>query len=350
MSTVDCNTEMTKYHAEKVTLSKSDQDDMRSRRNAGRSRLEAGLKRDGHPVPAELGSQGEYMMRTMVQDAQSDYDIDDGAYFATDDLKDANGNTLSPYAARERVCNALKQDERLKHDAEIKNNCVRQRYPEGYHIDVAVYRIVKSKDTAGNDITEYEHASGNDWVKSDARAVTRWFNGLVGELNTGEADGSQMRRVTRLTKKFARSRAAWKAKTTTGICMTKLVVDHFVAKPGRDDDALRETWEAIKKTLDKSLRVDHPLPEGKRLAEEGDAEVAFLRDCLGDALATLLVLDDQDCTKKQALQAWDSVFNTTFFSDQPIDEDSSGSKKAGAPFVVTSGETARRDDGGRRFG
>lgn len=350
MSTVDCNTEMTKYHAEKVTLSKSEQDEMRTRRNAGRSRLEAGLKRNGHPVPSEFGSQGGYMMRTMVQDAQCDYDIDDGAYFVADDLKDVNGNALSPYAARERVCNALKQDDRLKHDAEIKNNCVRQRYPEGYHVDVAVYRIVKSKDAAGKDITEYELASGNEWVRSDARAVTGWFNGLVGELNTGESDGSQMRRVTRFTKKFARSRVAWKTQTTTGICMTKLVVDHFVAKPGRDDDALRETWKAIKNTLDKSLRVDHPLPGGRRLAEEGDAEVDFLRDCLGDALETLLVLDDQDCTKKQARQAWDSVFNTTFFSDQPIDEDSSGSKKAAAPFVVTSGETARRDDGGRRFG
>ena len=64
-------------------------------------------------------------MRTMVQDADNDYDIDDGAYFKKDNLKDANGNQLTPYAARLRVCNALKQDDRLKHDAEIHKNCVR---------------------------------------------------------------------------------------------------------------------------------------------------------------------------------------------------------------------------------
>ena len=29
-----------------------------------------------------------------------------------------------------------------KHDAEVHKNCVRQAYPEGYHIDIPVYRIV----------------------------------------------------------------------------------------------------------------------------------------------------------------------------------------------------------------
>ena len=104
MSAVDCNAEMSKYNNDKVTLQKSDQDDMRTRRDAGRTRLKKGLGRDGHPAPDETASQGSYAMRTMVQDADSDYDIDDGAYFKKDNLKDANGNELTPYAARLRVC------------------------------------------------------------------------------------------------------------------------------------------------------------------------------------------------------------------------------------------------------
>ena len=185
MTTVDCSSDMSKYHKEKVTLKRADQDDMRCRRDAGRTRLENGLQRDGHALPKETASQGSYAMRTMVQDPECDYDIDDGAYFKKHDLKDAYGNELTPYLARLRVCNALKQDGRLKHEAEVHNNCVRQTYPEGYHIDVPVYRIVTSTDEGGDTITEYELASKDAWCKSDARGVTRWFAGIVGDLYGG---------------------------------------------------------------------------------------------------------------------------------------------------------------------
>jgi hypothetical protein len=38
----------------------------------------------------------------------------------------------------------------------------------------------------GNDVIEYELASGDEWTKSDARKVTSWYNDAVGnELKTG---------------------------------------------------------------------------------------------------------------------------------------------------------------------
>jgi hypothetical protein len=163
---------MVGHHADEVTLGKDDQDEMRSRRDNGRRRLETGLERDGHPLPTEQASQGSYAMRTMHQDGQTDYDIDDAAYFEKADLKDTNGVDLTPDAARERVCQALQQDERLKHPAENKTNCVRQRYPEGYHIDIPVYRIDRGTDWQGNRTVTYEHASGSNWVRSDARRDT----------------------------------------------------------------------------------------------------------------------------------------------------------------------------------
>ena len=315
MTTVDCSAEMSKYHHDKVTLQKSDQDEMRSRRDAGRARLKKGLEHDGHPAPDETASQGSYAMRTMVQDADNDYDIDDGTYFKKDNLKDANGNALTPYAARLRVCNALKQDDRLKHDAEAHKNCVRQKYPEGYHIDIPVYRIVISTDKDGKAVTDYELASEDTWTKSDARGVTRWFNNIV-----GENDGRQMRRMTRLTKKFARSRTKWKKDVPSGICLTKLVVECFVAQSGRDDAALHETWKAISNRLAESLEIEHPVLTGTLLAAGDDAKVEFFQDCLDDALENLEVLDEKNCTKKNALAAWDKAFDTTFFSDQYVEE------------------------------
>ncbi len=321
MTTIDCNKELKGYHADKVNLSNDDQTEMRDRRDSGRTRLKNGLAKAGHPLPEEFSSQGSYAMRTMVQDDACDYDIDDGVYFDKEDLKNADGDYVSARDARTRVRNALK-DDRLAYDAVVKANCVRQQYPDGYHIDIPTYRAIRSKDIWGNQVVEYELASGDDWVKSDARKVTRWYNDVVGsELKVGQSDTSQLRRITKLTKKMARSRVAWKKKTTSGICITKLVVDHFVARPDRDDDALRHTWNAIKSQLAFSQCISHPVYTDKILAEEGDACVVFFRDCLGDALETLKVLDEYDCTRKKAGDAWDKVFNTGYFSAQMTKDD-----------------------------
>ena len=347
MANIDCNSEMTNFHRDNVTLGVKQQNQMRVNRNAGRTRLENGLNEAGKPQPEEVHSQGSYQMRTMVQDDKNDYDIDDGAYFACVDLTDNKGNTLTPLEARERVCSALKWDGRLKKEAMVKRNCVRQEYAEGHHIDIPVYRIVTTKNDKNEDVTHYELASGNEWVKSDARGVTSWYNGKVGILNAGESDGSQMRRVTKLTKKFAR-RQNWKLKTTSGICITKLVVDNFKVNTDRDDKALRETWKAIDAKLQKSTEIDHPVLDAK-LASAGDAAVTFFRYCLSDALKTLEALDKPDCTRKQAREAWDNVFDTDFFTKLPDNRsDSNGGK--GSAMKVMSVETARRNDGGGRFG
>ena len=346
MTDIDCNSEMKSFHNTKVTLSKSQQDEMRSRRDNGRTRLENGLKLDGHPEFYEMASQGSYQMRTMVQDDDNEYDIDDGTYFTKESLVD-NNRELTPFEARTRVCEALKWDGRLKMDAEVKNNCVRQEYPAGYHIDIPVYRIMQNEGENGEIYNYYEHASGNEWKESDARAVTKWFNNIVGELNTGVTDGSQLRRIVKLTKKLARSRDAWKSQTTSGISITKLVVDHFVSADSRDDKALRNTWKCIKATLDISTVIEHPVLEGVNLAEEWDAEVLFFRDTLADALRELEVLDNENCTRKMARSAWDTVFNTSYFSNQP---DTQTEKKDTSSLIITSSETSRRNDGGGRFG
>lgn len=324
MANIDCNREMKKYHTNEVVLLKPQQDEMRSRRDNGRVRLENGLTKAGHLLPYLIVSQGSYAMRTMVQDDENDYDIDDGLYFEKEDLIDSDGYALEPKAARKRVKKAL-YDERLAYDAEVKNNCVRQYYPVGYHIDLPVYRIIRSQDVFGNVTLKYELASGDAWVLSDARAVTKWFNGHVTqELNSGDVDNSQLRRIVRLTKKMARSRRAWKSKTTSGICITKLVVDHMVYVTDRDDEALRSTWQAINNTLAISRIVRHPV-QANNLAEWNDEGVGFFKDCLSDNLKHLQLLDKSDCDHEMAMKAWNKVFDTDYFSDFITDKKSSAS-------------------------
>jgi hypothetical protein len=334
---------MKKYHDNEVNLSRDDQKEMRGRRDNGRTRLKSGLEQDGYQKPTEFASQGSYAMRTMVQDPQCDYDIDDGAYFEKDDLVDKNGKELTPREARERVCRALRQDDRVS-PAQVRDRCVRQVYAAGYHIDIPVYRITRSKDAAGADVFTYELASGDEWVRSDARNVTKWFNDIIKQdLEEGQADTSQLRRVVRYTKKFARSRMAWKKKTTSGIALTRLVVDCFIGRDGRDDEAVYETWKAISKRLQNTTRVEHPI--SGLLADANDAEVRFFADCLDEALETLEVIETE-CEHEAALKAWDKAFSTSYFSDQLNKKGAA----ATAPVFVTSREKAERDDGGRRFG
>lgn len=313
MANIDCNREIKKYHSNEVVLSKTQQDEMRSRRDNGRTRLENGLIKAGHPLPYLVASQGSYAMRTMVQDDENEYDIDDGVYFECDDLLDNDGNELEPKASRKRVKNAL-YDERLAFDAQVKNNCVRQYYPAGYHIDLPVYRTTWSQDIFGNETVKHELASGDEWVVSDARRVSKWFNEHVTEeLKSGDVDTSQLRKVVRLTKKMARSRKAWKNKTTSGICITKLVVDHMVYVIDRDDEALRSTWQSIKNTLTISKTVKHPV-QAKNLAEWDDGCVEFFKDCLSENLKHLEVLDKSDCNHEMAMMAWNKAFDTDYFN------------------------------------
>src|SRR6185437_12846619 len=142
-------------------------------RNSNRDRLRKGLSKNAKPAQLEFKSQGSYAMKTMVQHPELDYDIDDGAYFAKEDLVGPRGAELTALQARQMVRDAI-DDGSFKAAPEVRKNCVRVYYAAGYHVDVPVYRRVITKDILGRETIHYELAS-SDWKRSDARDVTAWF-------------------------------------------------------------------------------------------------------------------------------------------------------------------------------
>src|SRR3546814_5852693 len=92
-----------------------------------------------------MHTQGYHAMKTMIQGEDSDYDIDDGVYFEKDHLVGPNGGEMSGRAVRQMVCKAL-QDERFKVPPEVRKNCVRVYYNDGYHVDLPSYRKIEIKD------------------------------------------------------------------------------------------------------------------------------------------------------------------------------------------------------------
>jgi len=310
----DCAKDVLAYHNDEVTLLQPQRTQMRNHRNANRDRLKARLTADNKPTPKEFIKQGSYAMLTMVQDPVNDYDIDDGVYFNQAGLRDNDRNDMAPAAARQMVCDALK-DDRFNKQPQVKKNCVRIFYQGGYHVDMPVYRIRESDG-------EYELAAGDTWIRSRAADVEDWFNTANTTKSPDENNGRQFRRVTRDIKRFSRSREDWKDSIAAGFTITRLVEECYVPDKEREDVSLRETMRKIHDRLVLNLEVSHPVTPGSMLTcGPQDDKTKFLRDKLGEALDELAILDDPNCTRKQALAAWDAVFNTDFYSARSESEE-----------------------------
>lgn len=332
----NCRDDILTYHNEKVTLPKAEQDEMRDRRNTSRQRLKDGLKRDEEPAPTGFQSQGSYAHRTMVQHKGRDYDIDDGVYFSKDDLKGPKGGDKSAREAKEMVRKAL-HDDRFNRPPEVRTNCVRVYYNAGYHVDVPVYRKVKTTNIWGEEELHYEIAS-TDWKKSAPAQVNRWFKRENERQSPDDTNGRQLRRDARLHKAFARSRESWRSRIATGFMITTLIVDEcYRANAAREDKALYDTMVAMRDRLNWDLEIKHPTVAGEMLTSgPNDAQTKFLREKLDWAIAELDVLFDSDCTREQALKAWDKVFNTTFFSERLGEEDAVEQKGEGAGVAAAA--------------
>lgn len=344
----DASAELLGYHNAEVNLPSTERTNMRKRRDSNRARLKKGLADAGKPAPIGQHTQGSYAMHTMVQDENTDYDIDDGVYFRKDKLVGPNGGELSALSVRQMVCDAL-QDDRFNKPPEVLKNCVRIYYNEGFHVDVPSYRRIESTDPwTGKAVYSYELAS-SDWKTSDALAVTRWFK-QRNEHHSPDFDDTdgQFCRVVRLLKAFARSRSSWKSQTATGFMITKLADDSFSASAGRDDIALRETMKAIRWRLEWNTTIAHPTIDGETIGHDNDARPGHFKGRLMENLKHLEVLDTVDCTHEVAMAAWDKVFYTEWFSQQPPPEE--GSNGSGSMSASSPTRPVEKREGGRYAG
>lgn len=337
----DCHSDMLAFHNDRVTLNSVDRTEMRDRRNANRTRLVSGLARDEEPPPDRMQSQGSYAMRTMVQQPDKDYDIDDGVYFTKEDLKGPRGGDRTPADAKEMVRKAV-HDDQFATPPEVRQNCVRVYYQAGYHVDLPVYRIVMDDDEAGSTAEEFELAS-TEWKTSDPSSVTGWFIDANKAKSPTTTNGGQMRRITRLLKLFARSRPSWKGRIASGFVITKLVDEQYRADESREDGSLHTTMTALRDRLQTNLEVEHPTISAEKLTNgPDDASTRFLREKLEEALNTLDILFDADCGQGDAHAAWDKVFNTDFFGKRSgEDGDNGGGGKGLSAAILIKGAEDR---------
>ncbi|MFN7141879.1 MAG: cyclic GMP-AMP synthase DncV-like nucleotidyltransferase, partial [Limisphaerales bacterium] len=316
------------YEADCVNLPQAIKDKLRDHREANRNRLKRnrpdGIRlNDDHYIP-----QGSMAIGTTVQEENNAYDIDDGVWFHKDDLKKKDGTPFTARETQEMVRDALK-DPNFNKQPEIHNNCVRVFYAEGHHVDVPCYR----KLDADSENERQELAGAGGFVPSDPTEINRWFEEeRVQQLNKQrEGAGSQLRVMVRLMKRFARSRGD-KWDMPNGLKLTMLVEECFPTSYTRDDEAFYWLLSKLKSRLATNLEVENrsqkKFPKDKLTKTATDSNMVELRTRVSEALDKLLVLHSSDCTRKQAAEAWDWVFQ----SDGYFESYNKNSSKARALF------------------
>lgn len=335
---INCHSDILKFYKDEVRLGTKSLEDLEKARKTCASNVESGLKTNGDPSPEKFVSQGSFAMETVVQHPENDYDIDHGIVFGKAALVGPRGADKAPRDARQMVADAFK-DGRFDSDPKVKKNCVRFPYVAGYHVDMPVYR--SAKDWLGT--TYYEIASGDEWKHSDPEAVTKWFKDAVKAKSPNMSDDGQMRRIVCLLKAVEKTRSSYN--WPSGFIVSVLVKDRYVSDD-RDDVSFIKTIRSIVSRLNAYTSVRHPVVD-ESLADEGDTAVVWMRDKLADFEAKFVELEDEECSRGRAMQLWDQIFGTDWFSKRIAE------KAATIGFTATSVAASapyQRPTDGNRWG
>lgn len=160
----DVSSKFNVFYRSYVVLPQSEQSELFKKKDLNIQRLKDGLEEynSEHKTDYKVVDtcvQGSVAMSTVVQNEDSDYDIDVAVIFDKADLRDKGAQ-----ATRNIVANALKRKtKQFNAEPEVKTSCVRIKYADGYHIDFAIYQ--RYYDECKDDWV-YEHA-GSDWTERE---------------------------------------------------------------------------------------------------------------------------------------------------------------------------------------
>lgn len=318
----DYSTQLETFYERKVVVPSVMTKLLRDRRKANRDRL---ISRLPDHIPGisvdetDFYPQGSVAMGTVIQISfdSEDYDIDDGLVLQLDQLVDKDGDELSAADLRKLLKTAL-EDARFKKQPELKTNCVRVFYADDgstrHHVDIPVYR----KWSEDEDEVQ-ELASEDGWRESDPTQVNKWFRDIIEERNAEtDGQGSQLRKLVRLMKRFCRSREDWLDLLPNGMKLTMLAVECQDTYDVRLDVAFRSLLESMQIRLRKSKvirNLAHPdQPEITRT--ENDDNVVSLLEKVDEAVDMLADLDAAGSGLEEARNAWDWIFQTSGFFEK----------------------------------
>lgn len=331
----DANRHLVSFHDACVCVDESALAVARGRRQANRDRLERGLGKADEPKPLEFVPQGSYAMRTMVQAETESSDIDDGVVFDRDALKGPRGGDRSPSEAKEMVRAAIDSTDDFKTPPEVRDNCVRVYYADGFHVDMPVYRKYEEGGT-----TVKELASAGSWKPSAPEDITKWFDTQVRDKSPDQGNGRQMRRMVRLLKAWTKSRSSWRM--PSGFILTVLVDEAYylnTAWTNRDDLALLAVMRSIRNRLHSNERVYRPVEPREEITKDTTlGRVRKLRDELEAAIGELSKIERSDCDELMAIKGLKAMFCTDYFDERiaELEKDNGGGGGGGRALAAAA--------------
>jgi len=323
----NANDHLVRFHGARVFVNDESLSLARQRRQANRDRLKKGLEAAKEPEAIEYVAQGSYAMSTMVQSETESSDIDDGVVFGREALKGSRGGDRTANDAKEMVRAAVASTGDFKVPPEVRGNCVRIYYADGFHVDMPVYRKYEENGTMHKEL-----ASTGAWKASAPEDITTWFNGQVTSKSPDDTNGRQMRRMVRLLKAWSKSRTSWSM--PSGFILSVLVDEHYYLNQSwkdRDDLALLNVMRRIRDRLLYNERVYRPVTPREEITRDSTlGRIRKLRDELEHAIAELSKIERADCDELMALKALNAMFFTDFFDGRIKEiEDSDGGDGGG---------------------
>lgn len=295
----DLSEELNTFFSDHVELSQDKIDELFKKKDYNIDRLERGLSKynDENSTNYSLEEsyvQGSVGMDTVTQNEENDYDIDVGILIDEEDIDNAGSGKI-----KNVILNAFEQiNAKFITPPQKLTNCIRFTYKEGYQIDFAVYR----------EVTNAEHA-GSEWRERSPEAIQGWFD--LSKLIVGE----KLPQVIQLLKMFNKSSSSWKM--PGGLITTILVEESLANQYTRTDEVLYYTIENMVDRLNRDEDVKSPIfPNPSILYTEKDKErVKILKTRLEKYLDKLSVLVDEDCTRLDAIEAWQSFFSHSYWDE-----------------------------------
>ena len=303
----DLSSKFNDFYNNHVVLPQNELNRLHEIKQLNINRLKSGLSEynndnDTNYKVVESCVQGSVAMATVVQSESNDYDIDVAVVFDKDVLSE-----MGPRAARNMVANALRRKTKaFNAEPEVKTSCVRVKYSDGYHIDFAVYRRCLPE---GENEFKYEHA-GQEWQPRELRGLKDWFK----EKNSDTND--ILRQVVRLSKTFCKSRSSW-VNMPSGLIQTVICDEQLKTSYSRLDEQFYYTMVDIVSRIESSLLVSAPIDNGRALVtrESDRQKMRNWKSRLKSKLADLDILFSNSCTESDAIDAWGTFFNNSYWDN-----------------------------------
>lgn len=278
-----------------IALDNSRKETLRTSRDAVRDKIRNYFRDKQNGFTPKFHGQGSFMMNTIIEPLDGEFDIDDGIYF---NVKTEPSQTVSTF--HHWVYEAI--DEHTKQKPIDKQTCVRLVYARKYHLDLPVYYIIEGQ-------SPYLAHKGKGWIKSDPREFIKWFNSKA-----KADDGGQLKRVVRYLKVW---RDYKKGDLPSGLILSILAANNIVFHE-RDDVAFYKTLINIKSNLEQNFACYRPTtPANENLLEDYSKTK---KDYFLDRLASFIqsaekALEDRT-TQKEACKAWQSHFGKDRFPSE----------------------------------